>query len=452
MVNTKRKVDVLNADIDSSLRKLALPLVLGFVLHMVNGVVDMFWVSKLGDQALGALGVSEQLTLFYFTLGIGFAIGTGVVVARRIGEGRPEEADKTASQAMFAMFIYAVIVALGFYFARGIILDIIGYEAEKKFLAMEYLSGITYGIPFLFIIIQINAIVRSTGNTLYPMYIIAFTIIVNAILTPLLMFDYFIEDGLGIFGSGFATAISHLTGMLISLRFVLKGYTPINLNFKDFVPEFDIIKRIIKRGFHSTLQYLSVSINRILLFAIANKIGGFTDASFAIALKFDLLTFMPMFATGVSLEIISGQNRGAGKTDRIFKYFWSAVKQISFILIPMMFVAIFFGKHFSFIFTDNSEISELTKSFLRVTSLAYMFFAIGIFTTRVISGAGDTLKSFIIHSSILILVQLPICYYLSFVLNWSEAGLYWGIFFSYLAFTILGLYSLYKKRWLNVEV
>lgn len=452
MVKTKKTVDLINGDIDNTLRQLAMPLIIGFVLHMANGIVDMFWVSKLGDTALAALGVSEQLTLFYFTLGIGFAIGTGVVVARRIGEGDKKAADETATQALFTMFLYAIFVAIAFYFARSSILDIIGYEGTKKIYAMRYLSGIVYGIPFLYIIIQLNAIVRSTGNTVYPMYIVAFTVGINAILTPLLMFDTIFEGGWGIFGSGFATAIAQLLGMLISLRFVFKGLTPITLDFRKFKPEYDIIRRIIKRGFHSTLQYLSVSINRIALFAIANQIGGFTDAAFTIGLKFDLLTFMPMFATGVSLEIISGQNRGADKIDRIFKYFRSAVKQISFILIPMMIVAIFFGKYFAMIFTKEESIILLTQDYLRVTSLSYMFFAVGIFTTRVISGAGDTLRSFILHSAMLVVVQLPLIYFLSIHLSWGASGLYWGIFASYLIFTVLGLITLYRKSWYNVKL
>ena len=230
-----------------------------------------------------------------------------------------------------------------------------------------------------------------------------------------------------------------------------KGYTPVTLQFKGFKPDFAIIKIIVKRGIPSTLQYLSLSFNRMGMFSLANTFGVKVVAAYTLGLSFDLFVFMPIFGTAVAIEIISGQNRGAGNISRIFEYFYSAIKQISFFVIPFMVIAFFGGEYFASWFSDDKVIIEETGTFLSITSLSYMFFAVGVMCTRIISGAGDTIRSFFIYSGVLFLVQLPLSYLLATQFGLEQDGLYYGIFSSYLFFMFLGLYHIYRKKWLKIE-
>lgn len=450
-MTNRKKIDVLEGEIDSSLRKLAIPLALAFVLNILNGWVDKIYVSRLGDIELASMGVSEQIRLLIFTLGIGFAIGTGVVVARRIGEGKNDEANEVATQALATMFVYAIIISGICFLFLDELLGLLGYAGDLKELSVVYLQAILIGSPFNFIIFQSNAIVRSTGNTIFPMFMIGLTIIINAILSPFLIFDIILDEGMGVFGAGLATAISQMMGMAITIYIIQKGYTPVTLKIKGFKPDFKIILKILQRGIPSTLQYLSLSFNRMGMFALANTFGVKIVAAYTLGLSFDLFVFMPIFGTAVAIEIISGQNRGAGNISRIFKYFYSAIRQISFFVVPFMIIAFFGGETFATWFSDDKEIIEETGKFLSITSLSYMFFAVGVMCTRVISGAGDTTRSFFIYSGVLFLIQLPLAWLLATKLNLAQDGLYYGIFISYLVFMFLGLYHLYRKKWLKIE-
>lgn len=446
------KVDVINGAIGSSFRELALPLAFSFLLYQMNGLVDKYWISFLGDKEIAAIGVSDQLRLMVFTLGIGFAIGTGVVVARRIGEGKREEADHTATQALATMFVYALAICGLFFVYMRDLLDLFGFVGEIQDHAVTYLSGIVIGIPFSFLIFQTNAIVRSTGNTRYPMLIISSTIVLNAIFSPLLIFDFIFDGGLGTFGAGLATSIAQILGLSITLFLIFKGYTPVSLNFKGFKADRAVIKKIIMRGIPSTLQYLSLFFNRMGMFVVANMIGENVVTSYTLGLSFDLFVFMPIFGAAVAIEIISGQNRGANKIDRIFSYFYSGLKQISFIIVPMMILAYFFGDQFAKIFTKNPGIISETANYIAITSLSYLFFAVGVFCTRVVSGAGDTWMSFGIYSSVLFVIQLPLAFILVKYFDFGFSGMYWGIFYSYLLFAIIGLFLLYSKYWLRIKL
>lgn len=446
-----KKVDVLSGDVDSSLRKLAAPLALAFVLNILNGWVDKIYVSRLGDIELASMGVSEQIRLLIFTLGIGFAIGTGVVVARRIGEGKQDEANNVATQALATMFVYAIFICIVCFIFLDDLLALLGYTGELKGYSYVYLQAILIGAPFNFLIFQSNAIVRSTGNTVFPMYMIGLTIIINAILSPFLIFDIILDEGLGVFGAGLATAISQFLGFLITLFIMQKGYTPVTLQLKGFRPDFKVILTIVKRGIPSTLQYLSLSFNRMGMFALANTFGVKVVAAYTLGLSFDLFVFMPIFGTAVAVEIISGQNRGAGNIPRIFEYFYSAIRQISFFVIPFMVIAFFGGETFASWFSDDIEIIQETGRFLSITSLSYMFFAVGVMCTRVISGAGDTTRSFFIYSGVLFVVQLPLAWILAKYLGMAQDGLYYGVFISYLFFMFLGLYHVYRRKWMQIE-
>lgn len=105
-------VDLLNGPVDSTLRIFALPLAFSFIVNMLYSWIDTFFVSKLGSAAIAAIGVSEQLGFMIFNFGSGFAIGTGIIVARRIGEGNRGEASYTATQGIMTMLVFSTVLAI----------------------------------------------------------------------------------------------------------------------------------------------------------------------------------------------------------------------------------------------------------------------------------------------------------------------------------------------------
>mgnify|MGYP006294690127 FL=1 len=184
----KNKVDLLNGPIDSSLRVFTFPLAISFVIHMLYAWVDTFYVSRLGSTSIAAIGISEQLIFFIFTLGGGFSIGSGIVVARRIGEGNQEKADRTATQAISLMFIYSSALAVFLFFMTEPVLSAMNVEGELAELSSQYLYAVVLGVPGNYLVFQINAIVRSSGNSIFPMIMLITGTVLNAILSPLLVF------------------------------------------------------------------------------------------------------------------------------------------------------------------------------------------------------------------------------------------------------------------------
>lgn len=444
-------VNLLKGPIDSSLRKFTIPLAFSFLIHIVYSWVDMYYVSRLGDNAMAAMGISERIWFFTFAIGSGFAIGSSVIISRRIGEGNREQANRTATQSLVFMFIFALTIATIFWLLLRFVLTTMGIADNIQDLAVVYFSGLIFGVPFSFLIFQINAVIRSTGNSFYPMIILISSNIVNAILTPLFMFGIGPFPELGLFGAGFATSISQFFAALFGIGLLLKGYSAVTLTLKQFKLEFDIAGKIIRIGIPASLQLILVSLNSIGIAAIANKFGTEILTTYIIGLRVDLLVSMPIFAGGAAMEIITGQNLGARQLKRIFQYHKSALKQLLIIILLSSTIVFVFSGNFAKIFTDNTDIIKEVDNYLKIICFNYIPFAIGIISIRVISGAGAYFRSLSVVGIVLVGFQIPLAYFLSDYFN-SQYGIWIGMLISSIIFALISLQQLYKKQWIRTKV
>lgn len=447
-----KSVNLISGPIDSSLRKFALPLAFSFLIQNLYTWVDMYYVSRLSPTAIAALKVCEQLIFFLFSIASGFAIGSGVVVARRIGEGEKSKANHTATQSLLLMLIIAIILATFFYFFSPLILKLMNIKGEVFVLSVQYLSMIVFGIPANFLIFHINAIVRASGNSVFPMTILITANVLNAIIAPFLIFGIGPFPRMEIYGAGLAAAIAQNLGFLIALFFILKKFAPIELELKSLKIDNLIFKKIIKIGVPATLQLIAVSVNRIILTSIANMFGVTVLTTYMFGLGVDLFVFMSIFAVGAAIEIITGQNLGANKIDRIFKYHMSSIKQLTVLLVVLIILVFLAGEYFTSIFISDSVLIKEIVIYLRIAVFSYIPFAIGIVSLRVISGSGDYARSLRIVLFIFFGVQLPICFILSNYTSLSYMGIWYGILLSQLVFAFVSLRILYKKKWISTKV
>lgn len=446
------RVDLLNGPVVPTLITFAMPLAFSFIVNMLYSWIDTYFVSRLGSAAIAAIGVSEQLGFFIFNFGSGFAIGTGIIVARRIGEGNRKLANYTATQAVISMIVFSTVISVVLYFCLEWILKAMNLQPDVAQLAQVYLTALLFGVPGNFITFQINSIVRSSGNAIFPMLILLLTTVLNAILAPILIFGLGPIPALGMVGAGIATASAQLIGGTVSISLLISGKTGIRFMLDKMKLDFPLIGRIAKQGIPASLQMFSVSVSRIALFKFASTFGTSVVAAYTLGLKVDLFVFMTVFAIGIAVETATGQNLGAGQKDRIFLFHRSAI-YILFVLVGILTLNVFlFGDRFATIFTNDLRIIKETTHYLHAAVFGYVFFAIGVVTTRVISGAGASFRSMTIVGGSLIFLQVPLAYILSHFTGWNQQGIWFGIVGGYVLFAIISLIELYRKKWLQVKL
>ncbi len=448
----KKNVDLTSGPITSTLRKFAMPLVVSFIIQNLYAWVDLYYVSILTSDAIAAVRICGQLIFLMFSIVNGFAIGTGVIVARRIGERNNDLVNYTASQSSLFMLLIAFSITLIFYFFTKDIVALMGIEQVIAKMVIAYMQAVSFGIPATFLIFHINAIVRATGNSVFPMTILITANVLNAIIDPFLIFGIGPFPRLEVPGAGMSTAIAQNIGLGLSIAAILKKYVSIRFNFKNIKPDFALFNKIIKIGMPATLQIASVSINRMLMITLANSFGVMVLTTYTFGGSVDLFVFMSIFAFGAAIEIISGQNLGAGNIDRIFKYHKSAIKQLSILLLILGILVFTLGKYFIGIFVDDIQLINEIQIYLRFAVFSYLPFAVGIVSIRVISGSGDYLRSFRIVAFTFFGVQLPFAYFLSKYTGLEQYGIWLGILISQICLAVISLIALYRKKWIRKVV
>lgn len=451
-MTTKRRVDFINDPIGPSLRRFAVPLAFSFIVNMVYSLIDRFYVSRLGDAAIAAIGSSDQIVFLLFTLVSGFAVGSGIIVARRFGEGDRVGASRTGTQALVGMAITSASVTAVMYLLLPVIPLIMQMDAEVETLSVEYLSMLLIGFTFNLMNFQMFSIVRSTGNAVFPMTVLIITVILNAIIAPFLIFGIGPFPELGMRGAGLATAISQMSGTGIALTALIRGSTNIHLDFTQFRLDGELLRRVAKQGFPASLQMLSVSLNRAAIFAIVAGFGTHVTAAYTLGLNIDMMVYMSVFAMGIAVETATGQNLGAEQPERVSAIHRSAVRQIGLLMLILAAAVWAFGTEFVELYSRNPATVTEATLYLSFTVIGYVFFSTGLLTVRVLSGAGAAMLAMSITAGSLLGIQLPLAFVLGYYTSLGPIGVWVAVLFGYVMFTIIALLIFRSNRWRTVRV
>jgi putative MATE family efflux protein len=412
----------------------------------------MFFVSRLGSDVIAALGVADQVNFVIFTLGSGFCIGTGIVVARRIGEDRRSQASVIATQAFSFMALYATVVAIFVGLSLPSLLGLMGLSGAVREHTQSYLLTLLFGLPASLLIFQVNASVRSTGNTVFPMVVLTITALLNALLDPVLIFGLLGMPALGLKGAAIGTVIAQWTGALISAAVLFSGR--LNLRLHGLTLRFDreVITSIFRLGVPASMQGLAVSFCRVLLIALANQFGTAAAAAYTIGLRVDIIVFMPIFAVGIAIETLVSQNIGAGRLERVKEFRETAIRHLGGVIIAMGAIIYFIARPIAMLFSEDPAVVSLTVTYLHIAVFGYLFFVIGQSATRSLSGAGHALRSMLIIAGVLFLIQVPLAYLLALKTTLQVSGVFLAITISYLIFAVVGTWSVRGREWMLRKV
>lgn len=447
-----RPSPLVDGPIASTLWKLAIPLAFGFIINAVYSWINIYFVSRLGDTAVAAVGFADQINMVIFTLGSGFCIGTGIIVARRIGERRFNEASYIATQAFSFMALYAALVAVGMYFILPGLLTLFGLEAPVLADSTAYITTLMIGFPANMLILQANVSIRSTGNTVFPMTVAIISAVVNAVLDPILIFGLGGLPALGVQGAALATSIAQWVGAIIAAYALYSG----KLNFRLYRPtlrfHWDIIRSIFKLGVPASAQALAVSTSRVAVISVANIFGTAAVAAYTIGLRVDVLVLMPIFATGIAIETLVSQNIGARRFDRVRQFRSTAIRHICGVIAAMGAAIYLFADRIAAMFTDDPTVQTITVRYLHIAVFGYLFFVVGHSAARALSGAGHPLRSLIITCIVLFGVQIPLVLALSRLTPLAETGVFLGITLSFLIFALAGSYAVRGTAWMMKKI
>lgn len=431
---------------------LAVPMVLELVLESTFAVVDIFFVAKLGSSAVATVGLTESYLFLLYAIAMGLAMAVTAVVARRIGEGKREEAAITAVQAIFiALLVSLPVAVVGIVYAQDL-LRLMGADAwtlEHGYRYTQWMLGSNAVIILLFVI---NAIFRGAGDAAIAMRVLWLANGLNIVLCPLLIFGIGPFPEMGIEGAAIATVIGRGSGVLYQLWTLFRGGKHLRVAASQLAWHGAIAWSIVRTSLGGVGQMIVAMTSWIFLMRILASIGSEAVAGATIAIRIMMFTTMPAWGMSNAAATLVGQNLGARQPERAEASVWRigwynmaylVAVSVLFFLLPRELVALF---------SSDPQVVAIGAEWLRILSYSFFVYGWWMVSVQAFNGAGDTATPTWINVVFFWLIQIPLSYWLAIHLGWQHTGVFWGVFVSETSVGLFTLWLFSRGKWKAVTV
>ena len=431
---------------------LAIPMVIEMAMESLFAVVDIFFVAKLGDDAVAAVGLTESMLAIVYSIGFGVAMGATAMVSRRIGEKDVAAAEKVAGQTLTLGILLAFLISIiGIFFSKELLGAMGGSESliEQGYMYTKWMLGGNYVILLLFLL---NGVFRGAGNAAIAMRTLWISNGINIFLDPMLIMGYGPFPECGIEGAAYATNIGRACGVLYQLYILFSSRSMLQVTTKMLAPVKEMMFRLISISAGGTGQFLISSASWIFLMRIMAEYGSAALAGYTIGIRILIFTILPAWGLANAAATLVGQNLGAKEPDRAVKSVWIAsIYNVVFLGLVAIVYFIFADTIVSW-FTKDPEIISVGVECLRYLALGYVFFAFGMVVIQAFNGAGDTRTPTILNFIFFWLLQIPLAWWMSQSLDWGPKSVYIAIIISESLQAMTAVYLFRKGKWKNVEV
>lgn len=441
-----------SGSINRAIFLLSVPMILEMVMESLFAVVDVFFVARIGTEAVATVGLTESVLTLVYALAIGMSTGATALVARRVGENNPREAGHAIGQVILVSLVAAVLLGLpGFLFADDILRLMGGSERlianGVGFTRMIFLSS-----PAIMLLYTLSGCLRGAGMASAAMRSLWIANGVNIVLCPVLIFGWGPFPELGVMGSAVATTTGRSLGVLYQLFALTRQNKIVQVMTADLTPNLSVIRNLLGIAAGGTAQFLIGSASWVFLTRLVSTFGSDAVAGYTIAIRILIFTILPSWGLANAAATLVGQNLGAGQPDRAETSAWRAAvgNMVFLVLVGIGFYI--FASEIVGIFNKEPAVVATAVQCLKIFCLGYVAFAYGMVLTQALNGAGDTKTPTLINILCFWVVEIPLAYILAQQLNWGPEGVFWSVAFSETLLAVLAILIFRRGRWKTVAV
>jgi putative MATE family efflux protein len=424
------------------------PMVLEMVMESVFAVCDVFFVSRLGADAVATVGLTESMLTIIYALAMGLAIGATAMVARRTGERDAEGAARAAVQAIVLGALIAVVLGVSGVIAAPHLLGIMGASPSVLATGTTYARIMYGGNATIVLLFLVNAIFRGTGDAAIAMRVLWLANAINIALGPCLIFGLGPFPALGVKGAAIATNIGRGTGALFALSRLLGGHSSrISVTRQNIRFQPAVMWRLIRLSASGTLQTLIGTASWIGLIRILSSFGSGVLAGYTIGIRVIIFALLPSWGLSNAGATMVGQALGARKPERAEQAVWVAgFYNMCFLgVVGVLFVLL--ARPIANIFTTDPAVVPSAVDALRIISLGFLFYAYGMVIAAAFNGAGDTMTPTILNVVVFWLWEIPLAFVLSKMLDFGPRGVYLAVTVAFSTLALLSAVLFRRGKW-----
>lgn len=431
---------------------LSIPMIAEMMMEGLFAIIDIIFVMKIGVNAVATVGLTEAVVTLIYALAIGLSMATTAVVARRVGERKPNEASVAGAQAIIVGTIVSIILAiLGILFPKEI-LRLMGAESlliEEGYRFTQILIGGNLSIMLIFLI---NAIFRGAGNAKIAMKALGLASLLNIILDPIFIFGLGPIPAYGVTGAAIATTIGRSVAVIYQLYMLQSGKSIIKIDLKVLKIKFDVMINLIKLSLGGIGQFLIGTSSWMFLMRIVSEFGSEVLAGYVLSIRIIMFTMLPAWGMSNAAATLVGQNLGAGKPDRAEQSVWKTAKYNVFFMLFISIIYITFANQLVGFFTEDKSVVYYASLSLRLISSGYIFYGFGMVITQAFNGAGDTKTPTLINLVCFWVFQLPLAYFAALEFGYGPSAVFLSVALAESMLAIMAIYLFRKGKWKKINI
>jgi len=444
--------DFTSGSLNRSILLLAIPMVLEMVLESLFAVVDVFWVSRLGADAIATVGLTESILTLVFAVGMGLGMSTTAMVARRVGEKNADGAAISAVQAIFLGLVTSLVIGLPCLLLAPKLLALMGATPAIVATGANYMRIALGGSGVVLMLFLNNAIFRGAGDAAIAMRLLWVSNILNLLLDPCLIFGLGPFPKLGVTGAALATFSGRGIGVLYQFYRLARGTERLHIAARHMRLHGEVLWRLLRVSISGILQFLISQASWIGLVRIVSLFGASAVAAYTIGIRIVIFAILPSWGLSNAAATLVGQNLGAGHVDRARKAVWRTGLWNMAFLGAVGVVFIVFAPAIIGLFTNDPVVVPAAVSCLRIFSYGNMAYAYGMVLMQAFNGAGDTVTPTYINVVGFWMLEIPLAWWLAMHTPLGAKGVFVSVVVAQTAVVMISLVLFRQGRWAKQKI
>lgn len=399
--------DLTEGSVMRHLVRLAVPLAAGMVFQTLYYLVDLYFVSRLGDAAIAGVGAAGNVQFIIMALTQVLGVGTMALIAHAVGRRDLHDANLVFNQSLVLAAIALVVTALGGSVVARRYMQGIGADAATVAAGTSYLRWFLPGLALQFALVTLGAALRGTGIVRPTMIVQVVTVLINVLLAPILIAGWLTGRPLGVAGAGLATSIAIGIGVVMMWAWFVRLERSVVFDATLLRPDVAVWKRIFKIGLPTGGEFALMFVYMGLVYWIIRDFGAEAQAGYGLGSRVMQAIFLPAMAVAFATAPLAGQNVGARKPERVREVFRSAALSGSGIMLLLTLICQWQPEWFIRAFTSELSVIGVGGQFLAITS--WNFVASGLIFTcsGMFQALGNTVPSLLSSVSRLVVFAVP---------------------------------------------
>lgn len=399
--------DLTEGSIPRHLARLAIPIAIGMIFQTLYFLIDLYFVAALGDAAIAGVGAAGNVQFIIMALTQVLGVGTMALISHAAGRKDRSDANLVFNQSLLLSLVCGLATLLGGYLSIDWYMASLGADAATAAAGVEYLRWFLPGLALQFALVSLGSALRGTGIAKPTMVVQVITIVVNALLAPVLIAGWLTGKPLGVAGAGLASTIAIAVGVVLMLLYFARLEKFVRFDASLFAARKATIVRILKIGLPPGGEFALMFVFMTVIYALIRDFGADAQAGFGLGTRMMQAIFLPVMAIAFAVAPLAGQNMGAGRADRVRESFRVAAISCSALMAILTTICQWEAGFFIGAFTRDPAVILVGADYLRIIS--WNFVAQGLIFTcsGLFQAMGNTLPALLSSLTRVVTFVLP---------------------------------------------